>query len=49
VDDRHLQRAFSGLSLAKMLSGANTFEIATFKKMKLRPRWSGDQDVTMLH
>jgi hypothetical protein len=26
------------LSLAKMLSGTNAFEIATFKKMKLRPR-----------
>jgi len=32
-----------------MLSGANAFEIATFKKMKLRPRQPGDQDVTMLH
>jgi hypothetical protein len=37
------------LSLPKMPSGGNGFEISDMKKMKVRPRQIGDENVTMLH
>jgi hypothetical protein len=37
------------LSLPKMPSGANGFEISDMKKMKVRPSQIGDENVTMLH
>jgi hypothetical protein len=37
------------LSIAKMLSGWNAFEISDIQELQLSHHNPGDQDVTMLH
>ena len=41
--------AMIALSLAKMLSGANAFEISDIEEEETEARKPGDQNVTMLH
>ena len=44
-----MERPIWRLSLAKMLSGWNAFEISAIQDIQLSRPKTGDQDVTMLH